>query len=173
MQDTRSNHDSRNLPKIDFIAFICILYYQSSIKFQFSPNLPGFPDILNLIRHNVGFGTAKTPKISALNVMAMRVKRHANVSKQAMLLDGLDVSPLKWRVCGCGLNRCVHEGMNHILNVEVNLKTRSRNVNINIIWFMGGDLNGFFSRFKSFYEVKGVGHVIGDILFSVIECFLS
>ena len=40
--------------------------------------------------------------------MAIRVQRHANVSKQATLLDGLDVSPFKWRVCGCGLNRFVH-----------------------------------------------------------------
>ena len=66
--------------------------------------------------------------------MAMRVQRHANVSKQATLLDGLDVSPLKWRVCGCGLNRLVHEGMNHISNVKVHLKTRSGNVNIQPIW---------------------------------------
>ena len=62
--------------------------------------------------------------------MALRVQRHENVSKQATLLDGLDVSPLKWRVCGCGLNRFVHEGMNHISNVKVHLKTRSGNVNI-------------------------------------------
>ena len=62
--------------------------------------------------------------------MAIRVQRHANVSKQAKLLDGLDVSRLKWRVCGCGLNRFFHEGMNHILNVKVHLKTRSGNVNI-------------------------------------------
>ena len=62
--------------------------------------------------------------------MAIRVQRHANVSKQATLLDGLDVSPLKWRVCGCGLNRFVHEGMNHISNVKVHVKTRSGNVNI-------------------------------------------
>ena len=62
--------------------------------------------------------------------MAIRVQRHANVSKQATLLDGLDVSPLKWRVCGCGLNRFVHEGMNHISNVEVHIKARSGNVNI-------------------------------------------
>ena len=41
--------------------------------------------------------------------MAMHVQRHANVSKQATLLDGLEVSPLKWRVWGCGLNRFVHE----------------------------------------------------------------
>ena len=54
-------------------------------------------------------------QIAVLNVMA-------NISKQATLLDGLDVSTLKWRVCGCGLNRFVHEGMNHISNVEVHLK---------------------------------------------------
>ena len=63
--------------------------------------------------------------------MAIRVQRHANVSKQATLLDGLDVSPLEWRIFGCGL-RLVHEGNNHISNVEVHLKTRSGNVNITI-----------------------------------------
>ena len=47
-----------------------------------------------------------------------------------MLFDGLDVSPLKWRVSGCGLIRIVHEGMNHILNVKVHLKPRSGNENI-------------------------------------------
>ena len=62
--------------------------------------------------------------------MAIRVQRHANVSIQATLLDGIDVSLLKWRKCGCGLNRYVHEGMNHISNVEVHLKTRTGNVNI-------------------------------------------
>ena len=71
-------------------------------------------------------------QISALNIITTRVQRHANISKQATLLDGLDVSPLKWRVCGCGLNRFVDEGMNHISNVEVHLKTRSGNVNIGI-----------------------------------------
>ena len=62
--------------------------------------------------------------------MAIRVQRHANVSKQATLLDGLDVSPLKRRVCGCGLNRFVHEGINDISNVNVHLQTSSENVNI-------------------------------------------
>ena len=62
--------------------------------------------------------------------MAIRVQRHANASKQARLLDELDVSPLKWRVCGCCINRFVHEGMNHISNVKVHLKTRGGNVNI-------------------------------------------
>ena len=70
------------------------LHFILSVKYQFSPNLASFPDILNLIRHNVGFGIAKR-QISAFNVMAMRVQRHANVSKQATLLDRLDVSPLK------------------------------------------------------------------------------
>ena len=62
--------------------------------------------------------------------MAIHVQSHVNVSKQATLLDGLDVSPLKWRVYWCGLNRFVHEGMNHISNVKVHLKTRTGNVNI-------------------------------------------
>ena len=70
--------------------------------------------------------------LSALNVMAIRVQRHANISKQATLLGGLAVSPLKWRLCGCGFNRVVHEGMNHISNVKIHLKTRSGNVNIRI-----------------------------------------
>ena len=56
--------------------------------------------------------------------MAIRVKRHANVSKQATLLDGLDVSPLKWRACGRGLNRFVHEGMYHISNVDAQWKCK-------------------------------------------------
>ena len=64
--------------------------------------------------------------------MAIRVQRHANVSKQATLLNGLDINPLKWRVCGCGLIHFVHEGMNHISNVKVHLKTRSGKVNIEI-----------------------------------------
>ena len=57
--------------------------------------------------------------------MAIRAQRHANVSKQATLFDGLDVSPLKWRVCGCGFNRLFHD-----LKCKGHLKTRSGNVNI-------------------------------------------
>ena len=62
--------------------------------------------------------------------MAIHVQRHTNVSKQATLLGGLEVSQLKWRVCGCGSNRFVHECMNHISNAKVHLKIRSGNVNI-------------------------------------------
>ena len=63
--------------------------------------------------------------------MVIRVQCHANLSKQATLLDGVYVGPLKWRLCGCGLNRFVHhEGMNDISNVKVHLKTRIGNVNM-------------------------------------------
>ena len=47
LQETRSFHDSMNRPKIEFVTYIYILYYQSSIHFQFLPNLAGFPYILN------------------------------------------------------------------------------------------------------------------------------
>ena len=47
LQETRSIHDSMNIPKIEFITYIYILYYKSSINFQFSSTLAGFPDILN------------------------------------------------------------------------------------------------------------------------------
>ena len=57
--------------------------------------------------------------------MVIRVQRHANVSKQTTLLEGVDVVPLKLRVCGYGLNWFVHEGMNDISNVKVHLKTHS------------------------------------------------
>ena len=47
LQETQNIHDSMNIPKIECITYIYILYYQSCINFQFSPNLAGFPDILN------------------------------------------------------------------------------------------------------------------------------
>ena len=62
--------------------------------------------------------------------MVIRVQRHANVSKQTTVYDGVEVGPSKWRVCGRGLNRSVHEGMKDVSNVKVHLKTRSGNVNI-------------------------------------------
>ena len=54
--------------------------------------------------------------------MAIRFQCHANVSKQATILDGVDIGQLKWHVCGCGLNCFVHEGMNGISNVKVHFK---------------------------------------------------
>ena len=39
--------EAMNLPKIEFITYIYILYYQPSISFQLSPNLTGFSEILN------------------------------------------------------------------------------------------------------------------------------
>ena len=47
LQETRSIHDFLNIPKNEFITYIYILNHQSSINFQFLPNLVGFPDILN------------------------------------------------------------------------------------------------------------------------------
>ena len=47
LQETRSIHDSMNIPKIEFITYIYILYYQSSVNFQLAPNLTGFSEILN------------------------------------------------------------------------------------------------------------------------------
>ena len=64
--------------------------------------------------------------------MAILVQPHTNISKQATLLDGVDIGPLKWQVCGSGLNRFVHEGMNHISNVKVHFKTHGGNLNINV-----------------------------------------
>ena len=87
--------------------------------------------------------------------MAICVQRHANVSKQATLLDGHDVGPLKRCVCGCGLNRFVHEGMNHISNVEVHLKTRSGNVNIYNCYF-----HSWFKSSQRAYVVSFIYYLI-------------
>ena len=43
------------------------------------------------------------------NFRAEHVQCHASVSQQTMLLDGVDVGPPKWCVCGYGLNHSVHE----------------------------------------------------------------
>ena len=53
--------------------------------------------------------------------MAIHVQRHADISKQTMLLDGVYVRLPKWHICGRDLNRSVHEG---------HLKSRSGNVKI-------------------------------------------
>ena len=62
--------------------------------------------------------------------MVIRVRRHANISKQTTLLDGVDVGPSRWRISLRGLNRSVHEGMNDVSNVKVHLKASSGNENI-------------------------------------------
>ena len=62
--------------------------------------------------------------------MAIHIQRHANVSKQTMLLDFVNIGPPKWPVCGYGFNHSVNEGMKDISNVKVHFNTRSGNVNI-------------------------------------------
>ena len=51
--------------------------------------------------------------------MDIPVQCQANVSKRTTLLDGVDVGLPKWRVCGRGLNRFVHEGMCKVLTVDM------------------------------------------------------
>ena len=60
----------------------------------------------------------------------MHVQCHTNVSKQTKLLDGVDLGPPKWCVCGHGLNQSIHEDMKGISNVQVHLKTHSGNLNL-------------------------------------------
>ena len=76
-----------------YLNFIISVTYQFSI-------LP-YLAILKKIRHDGGFGIAKR-HISAINATAIRVQHQANVSKQATLLDYVDVGPLKGRLCWCG-----------------------------------------------------------------------
>ena len=57
--------DSMNRLKIEFITYISIYIIIQVSFFQFSPNLAGFPVILNKIWHNGGFGIAKTPSFHA------------------------------------------------------------------------------------------------------------
>ena len=62
----------------------------------------------------------------------MRVQRHTNVSEQTTLLNGVDVGPPKWHICGLGLKHSVHKGMEAISIVKVHLNNHSRNVNISV-----------------------------------------
>ena len=64
------------------------------------------------------------------NLMVACVQCHTIVSKQIKSLDGNDVGPPKWRICGRGLNRSVHEGIDDTSNEMVHFKTCSGKVNI-------------------------------------------
>ena len=89
--------------------------------------MAGFPDIL--IKSDIT-EVSEWPKhpISALNNMAIHVQRHAKVSKQTTILNGVDIGQPKWRICGRSLNRFVNEDMKDISNVKIHLKTRRGNV---------------------------------------------
>ena len=62
--------------------------------------------------------------------MTIRARRQTNASKRTTLLDGVDVGLPIQRICWRGLNGSVHEAMNNISSVKVDLKTLSGNVNI-------------------------------------------
>ena len=77
---------------------------------------------------------AKTPNFT-LNVMAIRVKCQAKISKETMLLDGIDVDLPNWRVCGRGLNHSVNEGMKDISYFYYYFTT------IHMLWILQKRLN--------------------------------
>ena len=58
--DFLSVHEIMNRQNIEYITYIYILYYLSSVHFQVSYKLAGFLDILKNTRHNGGLRTAKT-----------------------------------------------------------------------------------------------------------------
>ena len=125
LQETRSIHDSMNFPKIEFITYIYILYYQSSINFQFSPDLAGFPDILNQITHNVGFGKAKKAKFPRLTSRRYVFNvTQTSVNKQRYWMD-LTLARSNARMWVWLKSIC---SWSYISNVEVHLKARSGNV---------------------------------------------
>ena len=84
----------------------------------------------------------------------MHVQHHANFSKQTTLLDGIDVGPHKWPICGRGLNCFVHEGMKDISNVKVHLKTCRGNVNIFNGWqvYAAGSCKHNLLNFDCYFE---------------------
>ena len=45
LQETQSIHGFMNLPKVEF--YYLYLHFILSVKYQFSPNLAGFPNIFN------------------------------------------------------------------------------------------------------------------------------
>ena len=101
-----------NRPKIKFITYIYILYYQFNFHLTW----------LFFWIFGIKADITEERQISALNVKAIRDQRHANVSKQTTLLHGVDVGPPKWRVGGRGLNRPFPEAMNYISNVKVHFR---------------------------------------------------
>ena len=75
----------------DFNSYIYILYYQSNFYFYSTPYSAGFLlAIKSNLMEELGQPRGENP---ALNIMAIRDRRHANVSKQRTLLVDVDVAP--------------------------------------------------------------------------------
>ena len=70
----------------DSTVFIFYIYL-SSVHFQFSPNMAGFPDFLNYFRHNSVFGTGKTPNFCAQRHCDKCFTAYKRISKQKALLE--------------------------------------------------------------------------------------
>ena len=92
--ETRCGRDSINIPKMDlFLIFTFYIISQVSILnfhltwlvFRISGIKAGITEVSEQSKR----------QISALNVIAIRDQRHANVSKQTTVWDGVDVGPLQ------------------------------------------------------------------------------
>ena len=113
LQETQSTQDSMNRQKLNLLL-IFTFYIISQVSI-FNFHLTWLVFQIFWIKSNIK-EDLEWPKrqISVLSFMATRVQCHANFSKQETLLDGVDVGPLKWRICRCGLNWFFQEGMNSI-----------------------------------------------------------
>ena len=98
--------------------------------------------------------------------MVIRIQRQANASKQTTLLDGVVVGPSKWPVCGCGLNRSVHESMNDVSNVKVHLdsqwKCKYYQMTLVALWVWFGNVYS-----------NALSHLCIFQLFVLMELFIS
>ena len=73
-------------PLRDSTVFIFYIY-KSSVHFQFSPNMAGFPAILNYFTHDGVFGTSKTPHSRAQCHCDKCFTSYKRISKQKVLLE--------------------------------------------------------------------------------------
>ena len=67
--------------------YLIFYIYQSSVHFQFSPNIAGFPVILNYFRHDGVFGTGKTQNSRAQRHCDKCFTSYKRISKQKALLE--------------------------------------------------------------------------------------
>ena len=73
---------------VPWTSTVFIFYiYQSSVHFQFSPKMAGFPDILNYFGHNRVFGSGKTPNFHAQRHRDKCFRSYKRISKQNALLE--------------------------------------------------------------------------------------
>ena len=89
--------------------------------------------------------------------------------KQTALLDGVDIGPPKWRICGHDLNRHVHEGIKDISNVKIHLKTRRQNVNITTSPIYGQNLHCFTIKRDVLCDRINITYIFGLALLNLLN----